>query len=178
MYNKDMAKTPDNNGKSYKRNKIDPRAVMFKRFYVDPQSHTFMNALQSALRAGYSEHYASNITHLKPKWFKDILNDSDVKRAEMLKDSEDHFSTMLKKDTNRIDKDTLKIKHDSAKFVSETVGKDIYSKRQELTDKGGKRLFNTRHRQEAQKSLEDLFAGVAPAPVASNTDESADGDED
>ena len=38
------------------------------RFYTDPSSATFGDVKNSAIRAGYSEQYADNITNLRPKW--------------------------------------------------------------------------------------------------------------
>lgn len=48
---------------------------------------------------------------------------------------------------------------DASKFVTERLGKEHYSTRKELTDKGGKRLFNVKDK-EADETLVDLFKGV------------------
>ena len=49
---------------------LSPRQIEFLRLYNDPKSETFGNALQSALKAGYSQEYAENITSLFPDWLK------------------------------------------------------------------------------------------------------------
>ena len=63
---------PDNTGKQYRTMKINHQAQMFATFYMSPTSDTFMNVRQSALRAGYSEQYANNITVQRPKWWIDL----------------------------------------------------------------------------------------------------------
>ena len=50
-----------------------------------------------------------------------------------------------------------KIQTDVTKFVSERLGKDHYSTRKELTDKGGRRLFNNQSQTHEDVALEDLF---------------------
>src|ERR1700693_2927084 len=54
-------------------NDNDPRHNLFEAYYTNPESPTFSNALRSALKAGYSRHYADNITHHNPQWFADIV---------------------------------------------------------------------------------------------------------
>lgn len=48
---------------------LDPRQKLCWDFYVNPKSSTFSNALQSAIRAGYSEITARHIT--KEQWWHD-----------------------------------------------------------------------------------------------------------
>lgn len=52
---------------------LDPRQSLFLSIYMDPKSPTFSNALQSALRAGYSQEYAENITAQMPVWLSENL---------------------------------------------------------------------------------------------------------
>jgi hypothetical protein len=47
---------------------LTPQQEQFLSFYTDPKSETFSNAVQSALKAGYEETYANNITGLMPDW--------------------------------------------------------------------------------------------------------------
>lgn len=51
----------------------DPRQALFLSAYLDIKSETFSNALQSALKAGYEENYAKNITVHMPKWLVENL---------------------------------------------------------------------------------------------------------
>lgn len=150
--------TPDNRGKTYKRNVYDPRVDIFKQFYLSPDSYTFMNIRQSALRAGYTEYYSNNISNNKPKWWVELMDSAEFTRAEMIKKSERHFTDMLDTPTDTEDKDRIKLKQRTAEFVSERVAKDIYSTRKELTDKGGRRLFDEKR---AEAPIDELFMGVS-----------------
>lgn len=41
--------------------------------FCSPNTKTFQNAKQSALKAGYSEHYAKNITARDTQWLEDLM---------------------------------------------------------------------------------------------------------
>lgn len=150
---------PNNTGKTYTRNVYDPRVDIFKQFYLSPTSPTFMNILRSALRAGYSEQYSNNISTQKPKWWVDLTENVEYKRAQSLKQAENNLyetvSEPLSEDIN-----TKKIQIDVSKYVTERLGKDIYSARKELTDAGGRRLFGDEKRDSANVALGSLFKGV------------------
>ena len=61
-----MARKKNPNGAN--QTVIDPRQGLFVQYYFDPESETFSNALQSALRAGYERDYAKNLTSTLPRW--------------------------------------------------------------------------------------------------------------
>lgn len=145
------------NGK-YKRTVYDPRVDMFKQFYCRPDSYTFGNVRQSALRAGYTEQYANNISSQRPSWWVEFTETGDFKRAEMLKAAENNLHQTIV--TPPEDKDDKKLQHDATKFVSERLGKEHYSTRQEVTGKDGKRLFSVEQRATASVPLTNLFKGV------------------
>jgi hypothetical protein len=52
---------------------LSPRQYAYVEAYARPESGTFGNAYQSALKAGYSQTTARNITHLKPGWLSDNI---------------------------------------------------------------------------------------------------------
>jgi hypothetical protein len=153
-----MAKTPNNNGKKYTRTAEDPRVAVFKAHYTNPNSDTFMNVLQSALRAGYSQEYSESLGSKGVKWFTDLMEDATVRRARMLIGAERSLERAINYDDTNKDYAALKLK--AASFVAERVGKDVYSARTELTDKGGRRLFAGENRTNAKIPLTALFAGV------------------
>lgn len=148
---------PDNTGKTNKKQKQDQRVLDFTRYYTDINSPIYQNALQCGLKAGYSREYSENITSLSPKWFKELQGNIQDMRARLLAKSEKHFEDALSEPYTTEDKDRLKIKHDTAKHVSETIGKSAYSKRQELTDANGRRLFGSNADATASIPLADLF---------------------
>lgn len=153
---------PDNTGKTYKTHKIDPRATAFKRAYLDSHNpQTFCNITQSALAAGYSEEYAHNLSARtnSPKWYKEFQEQADFMRANMLKQAEKNINrTLTEEPKDTVDK---KLQQDASKFVSERLGKDHYSTRKELTDKGGRKLFTNQTQHNEEIAVEDLFIGVS-----------------
>ena len=139
-----MATTNTNKANQWK---LDPRQKMCWDLYIDTNSPTFSNAYRSALQAGYEENTAAVITTLN--WFQEKL-----RRLNLLDKTEDVLQEMINLDTtNKIikgdkviitqDPSLVKIKQDTAKFLAKTLGRDIYSERQELTGKDGEALIIT-----------------------------------
>jgi hypothetical protein len=137
----------------------DPRVIMFKQYYCDATAPTFCNILQSALKAGYSQTYAQNISVQKPAWWVELVDSSDMLRARMLQKAEKNIDKVL--DDTEDSKDAKDRKFKASSFVSERLGKDHYSTRKELTDKGGKRLFSNQTDASTDVELDDLFVGIA-----------------
>lgn len=109
---------------------LNPKQIAFLTNYNDPKSETFGNALQSALKAGYSQDYADNIMALMPNW----LSENIGRRKRMLQKAELRLETALDSEDERLAVDV-------AKFVAKTQGKNEgYSERTELTGKDGKDL--------------------------------------
>jgi hypothetical protein len=158
MANPNPPKAPNQTGKTYKTHVQNPKALLFASFYLTPSSKTFMNVYQSGLQAGYSDLYSRNITVQQPKWWKELMETSEYKRARMLNAAEQALEQAVTDQSK--DKDDKKIKHDAAKFISERLGKEHYSTRQELTGADGRRLFTNETRSNANIPLKSLFKGV------------------
>ena len=137
--------------------KLTNKQKAYLAYYNDPSSSTFDNALQSALKAGYSQQYAENITasatrsswkDSKTSFYEEILEkaESNLKKIVDMPESEYKESAQV-----------MKIWKDTNTFVSERIGKDTWSSRQELTDKGGRRLFNESSKETASIPLSKLF---------------------
>lgn len=109
-----------------------PKQLEFIQYFNDPESPTYSNITKSGVRAGFSQSYSENLSHLVPTWFKKGME----KREKMLKKAEDNLETLL-------DSEDEKVKADITKFIAKTIGKDIYSERQEVTGKDGKDLIPT-----------------------------------
>lgn len=142
MSKEEKPKTNPNGANQYL---IDPRQKKCWDLYVNPKSETFGNALQSALKAGYTEGTANQIT--TEKWFIEKLRrlnmfskaernlneflDMDVEEIAIIKgiplrDKNGNF--LMKKDIN-----LLRLKQDTSKFVAERLGKNEgYSTKTEL----------------------------------------------
>jgi len=109
---------------------LSPQQINFLAYYTNPTSETFSNALQSALKAGYKQEYAENITALMPNW----LSENIGRRKRMLSKAE-------KKLDELIDSDDVRVSADVSKFIAKTIGKDEgYSDRTEHTGKNGESI--------------------------------------
>lgn len=106
---------------------LNPQQQAFKEAYCNPTSATFGNALQSALSVGYAQEYSESITSQGTMWFSEILRDKEMldKAEKVLTECLD-MVTLNEKGMD--DSGLKKIKQDTAKFVSETLGKYKYSK--------------------------------------------------
>ena len=152
----------DNSGKTLKTNKIDPRVAVFKANYLNSHNtKTFCNITQSAVAAGYSHSYGDNLSARtnKPKWWVEFQLQGDYMRAQMLETAQLRLNERLVEVVT--DKDGRKLQADVAKFVSERLGKEHYSTRQELTGADGRRLFTNEKRVDATIPLTNLFKGVS-----------------
>ncbi len=120
--------------------KADPRQSLFLQYYLDIKSTTFSNALQSALKAGYEQEYAENITGQMPEWLSENLGKN--KRLERAEKKIDEILDYNAQTENGLDNTLLKTQADVSKFIASTIGKDKgYSTRQEHTGADGKDLI-------------------------------------
>jgi hypothetical protein len=148
----------DSNPNGANQYNLDPRQKLCWDFYVNPKSETFGNALQSALKAGYEETYANQIT--VSEWFVE-----KVRRLNLLGKAEKVLEEMLELPVliERTDRDgesvvmtdtgLVKIKQDTAKFITERRGKDEgYSTRTEHTGANGEKLYENQEAEEKAKA--------------------------
>lgn len=63
---------------------LDPRQEKFIELYLNPDSSSFGNCLQSALASGYSLETARNLLHNKPKWLSEKLGQLKIFEPEIL----------------------------------------------------------------------------------------------
>ena len=121
------------------RELLDPRQKLCWESYINPKSKTFANAQQSALKAGYSEGAAAQITSYN--WFLERCKRLTLlsKAEKVLEEYLDMNDKYLNDKEIEIRSSALaKIKQDTAKFVAERLGKDEgYSTRVEQTGKDG-----------------------------------------
>ncbi len=152
-----MAKKPRTNPNGANQYQLDPRQKLCWDFYIDPTSETFSSALASALKAGYTQGTANQIT--TEHWFiervrtMNMLEKAEKVLNDMLEiDVEEPVTAMFGVVKDKEGNDLMKrnpnfvrIKQDTAKFVAERVGKTKYSVKSEVdhTSKGEKILgFN------------------------------------
>lgn len=117
----------------------DPRQKLFLAGYLDPKSPTFSNALQSGLKAGYSQEYSESILSKGLDWLAESVRDEDlVRKAEKALNEALEYSTV--NDEGRVDAGAGRLKLDAAKLVLKGLKKDKYSERHEHTGKDGDSL--------------------------------------
>jgi len=109
-------------------------------FYIEGITNGIENALQAALKAGYSKDHARNIT--LQGWFKERKD--KLIRKDMLSKAEKVLDTTLSYDPldeqGKPKVDLIKVQTDVAKHITKTLGKDNYSERNEHTGSGGEPL--------------------------------------
>jgi hypothetical protein len=139
---------------------LDPRQQYCWDYYIDIRSDTFSNALQSAVKAGYSANSATHIT--SQKWFVEKVRKLGFlsKAEQIIEDILDMpIITAQWQGTGKerqqyvvTDASLIKIKQDTAKFVCERLGKNEgYTTKQELYHSGKLDLVT------GNKALDDLF---------------------
>jgi len=109
--------------------------------YVKSIAKGTPNAKASALKAGYSEPHADNIT--LQGWFKG--REAKLRRTGMLSKAERNLDKALdesyKDEDGKIQSDVMRIVVDVSKTIATTLGKDEgYSSRSEITGKNGEAI--------------------------------------
>lgn len=123
-------------------NELTPQQIAFLNYYNNPKEETFGNALQSAIKAGYSQEYAESLTYQMPDWLSENLG----RRKRMLNKAENVLDKLLGSEDERI-------ALDAGKFVAKTLGKnDGYSERTEHTGKDGEKLVIEISKEIAEKN--------------------------
>lgn len=110
---------------------LTPQQQTFLANYLDPKSETWSNAYQSALRAGYSEEYAKNMTGQMPDWLSENIKDSSLLQTAL---------NNLNEFLNTTDERAQNLKWDATKTVLKGLAKNKFSERTELTGANGKEL--------------------------------------
>ena len=103
---------------------FSPKQIKFGMYYYLHDSPTFGNALQSAIRAGFSEKYAKNITVKNLEWLEDIVVEIGGKGVSKDK-------RVLDKS---LDSEDEKIAQDTAKFIAKTTTE--FSEKQDIVSNG------------------------------------------
>ena len=122
-----------------KRRRLKPMQLDFIKNYTSPSSDTYSNAVQSAVRAGYTLSYAQSHAHrrLVPLISEKISQKENriisqaTKHEKMLAKAEEN----LQKDLDITDDEgpTMRaLRNKTTTFIAETVGKATFSKHQAL----------------------------------------------
>ena len=105
---------------------LNPQQEMFLSYYTNPKSETFSNALQSALKAGYSQEYAENITSLLPDWLSESIGDMKrLRKAE--KNLEEVQNIQIYSEEGKLDANLIDKRTKVDMFIAERLNKQKYS---------------------------------------------------
>jgi len=114
---------------------LTPQQESFLSYYTDPKSETFSNAVQSALKAGYQETYANNITGLMPEWL--LENIGDMKRLRKAEKNLNEVQDLpIINEDGKIDTQLIEKRTKVDMFIAEKLNKDKYGKSLDITTKG------------------------------------------
>lgn len=100
---------------------FDPRQKLCWESYTNPKSETFGNATQSAIKAGYTDEYANDIT--STEWFRVSLWRLNATFAGEKK-MQELIEADVRNGGDKIDIGLARIQADLAKFLASTQGKD------------------------------------------------------
>lgn len=113
-----------------KEKEFTPQQIKFAMFYYLPDSPTYGNARQSALRAGFSDKYSRNITVKNLNWIKDVVLEIGGKGV-----TKDKLVRKAKKVLDKsLDSEDEKIAQDTAKFIAKTTTE--FSEKQDIVSNG------------------------------------------
>ena len=119
-----MSETNPSNPNGANGTTSDPREQIMWDFYVDSIRENRVNAYESAIKAGYEEKYAKQIT--ARIWFVERLE--DLERKDMLSKAEKKLAKTLtyevENEKGEIKTDLLRIQTDVAKHLTSTLGKN------------------------------------------------------
>ena len=130
----------------------DVRQLKTLEFYRNPKSETFGNLKQSAIKAGYDDEYANNLSTIQPLWLsasvkKDVAR---VLRAE--KNLDKMLNVEISLDTkNGID--VAKLQMEVSKFILKTIARQKYNEDQEQMTPNVQ--INIVNYNEKEKTVED-----------------------
>lgn len=118
---------------------LTPQQELFLANYTNPKSETFSNALQSALKAGYTQEYSESITAQMPDWLSENLG--DMKRLRKAEKNLDEVQNLVIVDENgKVDANLIDKRTRVDIFIAERLNKQKYSTRYEHTGKDGEAL--------------------------------------
>lgn len=115
---------------STRKKNYTPQQIAFAMWYYLPNSSTYGNAKQSAIKAGYSQEYAENITNFKLDWMQNIL-------SEIIGQPDDKKNLVAKAKrvlNKSLDSPDEKLAQDTAKFIAKST--EEFSEKQDITSNG------------------------------------------
>jgi len=131
---------------------LDPRQELFISYYLNPDSDTWSNAYQSALKAGYAEEYAKTITAQGTSWFSESISDHSL----ILKATK-NLESALTGGLDDPEKGGKPLQMRATEFALKGLQKQKWSDRQEVTGKDGKDLIPETVTEEERAQIKALL---------------------
>lgn len=94
----------------------DPRQSAFLKYYLTPGTPLFNNALQSGLKAGYTQEYSENILQFDLKWLAEGISELIGKPT----DKKNLIAKAKRVLDKSLDSKDERLSQDTAKFIAKT----------------------------------------------------------
>lgn len=114
---------------------LNPQQIEFLVAYTNPRSPTWGNALQSALKAKYSQEYAETITAQMPEWLSENLG-----KNKLVQKAEKNLDKALEGGLDAQGEGKKEIQWKATEMTLKTLKKVDYSERTEVTGPNGTEL--------------------------------------
>lgn len=112
---------------------LTPQQQLFLKSYIDPKSTTWGNAMQSAIKAGYTDEYAKVMISRDLDWLSE-----NVKKNNLVIKAEKNLETALEGGLDDPEKGKKDIQWKATELTLRTLRKEDYTERTEVTGKDGK----------------------------------------
>lgn len=121
---------------------LSPLRDLFELYYLDPLSPSFGKVMPSAIKAGFKESYAKNLTVENPRWLQEITGKSEFrdKARRNLNKHLDLKTTKSKFGQDVEDAHLLEIQQKATFFVLEKLDENF--KKDDKQQKGGDTVLN------------------------------------
>ena len=129
---------------------LNEQQTLFIKAYTDPKSPTWSNYRQSALKVGYSEEYADNLSSLMPDWLSENIGNS-----KLLQKANKNLEMALDGLLDDPEKGPKNIQYKATEFVQKGLNRDNYGDKQEIKLKG--ELTITTLTEEEKLALKNLI---------------------
>lgn len=110
---------------------LNEQQTTFLKAYTDPKSPTWSNALQSALKAGYSQEYAESITAQMPNWLSENLGN-----MKLLQKANKNLEMALDGLLDDPEKGAKQIQYKATEFVQKGLNRETFGDKADINLKG------------------------------------------
>lgn len=110
---------------------LNEQQTTFLKAYTDPKSPTWSNYRQSALKAGYSEEYADNLSSLMPDWLSE-----NIGKTNLLQKANKNLEMALDGLLDDSEKGAKNIQWKATEMVQKGLNKADFGDKQQIDLKG------------------------------------------